>query len=658
MEFIVNKWLTLLMLAVTVTGAQAEWMNISFVEPRRTELDASSSASDRYTSVLVSFFAGNPIDKKVEPTATYILTSDEIRQLGLSFLDRCYSTGGAQGVTIDLTQTFSDGPLKNRLVYPGLSATSFGLIVQFYREGRDHVSKFTATSCDRFLRKMIAGDFKDVRQLLDSKTPFSLGLRLAMVLAQLGSQEPVKLLIHLLLHQEYLALGGCEDYATFRNIDEYSSVFSHQIRSMLEVMGGRLSSHYLIRTYELRDTHTGSTPIGVLACAPDERHIAIAVGNKQINIFNVVTETTEYFLRGHETEISTIVYSPTNKQIASGDQNGVLRLWNTETGAHEHTVTLPARIDHLAYSPDGTHIAIGLEHVGVFLLNVLTAQITRTCDDIPCAITSIAHSSKDGNIAIGGSNGCVYVWNGRTGTRGSTFEIEPTGKIDAVAYSLDGAHILATSSSCIVYTINVETGERKKTACRFIKTPSVIAYSPDRTRVMFGNRSSLCTLHVETGDCHGGGFTGKEPLQSIAYAPDGTHIAVALGNKMVIMPTDPTTCIPCFQLQCRLLVSNAKKRFANYKEFVAATHALWEKSTHDGKIEHASDDSSALFEQIVALIEQHSPVELVQTFLKEYASALGDRLTDATTLVERYVHVCLAEQCAEKRSGASSSKNS
>src|SRR5277367_3642184 len=64
---------------------------------------------------------------------------------------------------------------------------------------------------------------------------------------------------------------------------------------------------------------------------------------------------------GHKAEVTSVVFSPDGKRIASGSWDKTIRIWNAETG---DLISAPFeghtdRITSVAFSPDGKRIASG-----------------------------------------------------------------------------------------------------------------------------------------------------------------------------------------------------------------------------------------------------------------------------------------------------------
>ena len=60
-------------------------------------------------------------------------------------------------------------------------------------------------------------------------------------------------------------------------------------------------------------------------------------------------------LRGHASVVRNLAWSPDGKRLASGDVEGLLKVWNAENGRPIASLAgHSARIQSMAFSPDGS----------------------------------------------------------------------------------------------------------------------------------------------------------------------------------------------------------------------------------------------------------------------------------------------------------------
>ena len=93
-----------------------------------------------------------------------------------------------------------------------------------------------------------------------------------------------------------------------------------------------------------------------------------------------------------------------------------MRLWDAATGTLKNTLQHTDWIWSLAYSPDGTELAIGSRDNTVSLWNAATGQLTNTLAGHTEDVMSVGYSSDGTILASGSYDGTVRLWDVSTGT--------------------------------------------------------------------------------------------------------------------------------------------------------------------------------------------------------------------------------------------------
>jgi WD40 repeat protein/serine/threonine protein kinase len=124
----------------------------------------------------------------------------------------------------------------------------------------------------------------------------------------------------------------------------------------------------------------------------------------------------------HAGPVQSVAIDPTGRWIASGERarNGVVRIWDAETGERLHDLRSPVYLTCVTFNPDGTRLAaVGYEGM-VHLwdpatgLDVLTLRGPWT--HIPeggAYDTQVVFSPDGTRLAVNSWTGSIYVWDAR-----------------------------------------------------------------------------------------------------------------------------------------------------------------------------------------------------------------------------------------------------
>lgn len=157
-----------------------------------------------------------------------------------------------------------------------------------------------------------------------------------------------------------------------------------------------------------------------------------------------------FTLKGHTDKINALAFTPNGKMIASGSDDGTIRLWDTSTGTQVLSLA-SGKTNALAFSMDGKILASINNSVSIQLWDVGTGtQLTslKAQDD---SATVLAFSTDSKILASGSTDGTIRLWDISTGNELTTFKghinqvnalsFSPAGKMLASG-SIDGAIFL------------------------------------------------------------------------------------------------------------------------------------------------------------------------------------------------------------------------
>jgi hypothetical protein len=158
---------------------------------------------------------------------------------------------------------------------------------------------------------------------------------------------------------------------------------------------------------------TGHTSeVYALVVAPDGSWLASGGDDGEMRIWDPATGTARHILTGHTNAVRALVVAPDGSWLASGDYDGEVRIWDPTTGVARHTLTGHTReVSALAVAPDGcTWLASGGEDGKVRIWDPTTGAARHILTGHPSGVHALvvapdgswlASADYDGEVRIG-----------------------------------------------------------------------------------------------------------------------------------------------------------------------------------------------------------------------------------------------------------------
>jgi WD40 repeat protein len=203
---------------------------------------------------------------------------------------------------------------------------------------------------------------------------------------------------------------------------------------------------------------------------------------------------------GHTSNIDAIAWRPDGKLLASGSDDGTVKLWDPSSGQLLRTLARHTNyVRSIAFSPNGHILASSSWDGNIFLWNVDTGSLLATLTH-GAKVESIAFTPDGATLASTGDDGRLIYWNPDTGSVRRVV-VEKGESLDKVAFTPDGRTVVLLGSEK-VFVRDANTGKLRL----ILTTP---AHAPKRLTLALtishdGNRVAV-------------GFTsrndGESPLQ-------------------------------------------------------------------------------------------------------------------------------------------------
>ena len=278
-------------------------------------------------------------------------------------------------------------------------------------------------------------------------------------------------------------------------------------------------------------------PVNAVAFSPDGTSLASGSDDGSVKLWDVASGSLRMTLKGHTDQVTSVAFSPDGRLLASGSRDCTAKLWDVATGSPLATFSrhLDA-VSAVAFSPDGKTLATGSANS-----TSSTARLWDISTKKELANLTDGHftdGSKvcslvffpDGKTLAMGLWYDVQLWDVATRHVRSTF-LGDRLNLESLAVSRDGK-MLALAGSAGVRLMDVETGQQRAALKVSFDYAHCVAFSPDGKTLGLGNQSGdVVRWDPSTGQKRVYAHTGG--IRSVAFSPDGKTLASGSEDRTV-----------------------------------------------------------------------------------------------------------------------------
>jgi WD40 repeat protein len=261
-----------------------------------------------------------------------------------------------------------------------------------------------------------------------------------------------------------------------------------------------------------------------------------------------------HLLEGHKGSVNSVVISQDGKRAASAGVDGVVRIWNLQTGNIITSLPGAKALHAVAFAPDGKTLAAAGDDKVVRVWDIselkddarLFTKEPKKLEGHAEAVHAIAFGKDAAELASAGADKSVIIWDLASGKAKYTLKGHAAA-VKALVYTSAGKTLISAGDEAQLFLWDPNDDKKrasKQTSCRTI---AALAVSPDGKTLCAAGAETKFDVDVgairfwpilvpklELGNeeahvpiLHGPGFL------AVAFGPDGKTIASGGKDNMV-----------------------------------------------------------------------------------------------------------------------------
>jgi WD40 repeat protein/DNA-binding XRE family transcriptional regulator len=269
---------------------------------------------------------------------------------------------------------------------------------------------------------------------------------------------------------------------------------------------------------------------------PDERSLATGGQDGMVKLWDP-EQGTLLWTGWHTGAVHKVAFSPDGRTLASGGEDGVIRFWDVQRGTLMQTLSSPGGpVYALDWSPDGRLLASGGTDSQIRLWDLQAAHpetSLRTLTGHTHWVNQLAFAPDGRALASGSWDQTVRLWDVDSLSLRETLSGH-TGPVFGVTWSPDGRLLASCSVDQTIRLWDVEKASYRVVLHGHTSPVNDIAFTPDSRKLLSGSDDdTMREWDVERGECVRITRSYRVSLNDMDWSPDGNQLACAGTDTLV-----------------------------------------------------------------------------------------------------------------------------
>ena len=236
------------------------------------------------------------------------------------------------------------------------------------------------------------------------------------------------------------------------------SVKTYNISTTLaEAFEGKYPDSTSVAQGQIFCCHSGK--INYLAFSPDGAILATSSEDRTVKLWNVADGKERQTLSEFPSDVGMILYSPDGSRLAAVYGLSI-QIWDLTTSPVRNLVTVDARqgIEDLVFSPNGKQLAVGQSNNYVAVFDSTSGENLFSVQPESTLVKSVDYSSDGTWLVAAGEGDSITFWDAKTGALSHSLKTR-SGSIGSIVFSPNGLEIAGTGYDQTTKIWNVALGQ-------------------------------------------------------------------------------------------------------------------------------------------------------------------------------------------------------
>jgi serine/threonine protein kinase/DNA-binding beta-propeller fold protein YncE len=261
-----------------------------------------------------------------------------------------------------------------------------------------------------------------------------------------------------------------------------------------------------------------------VAFSPDNRTLAMGIENGTVKLWDLRTRSVRATLPGHGMAVWAAAFSRDGKLLVTASDDNTARVWDAATSKTVKTLKTTAAVRAAVFGPLGATLYTGDRGGNVRVWDLATGGELRSWR-APGAMYTLALSPDGKTVATAGAASRVRLWDAATGQERLSLDGH-AGPVYGLAYRPDGKVLASAGWDRVIRLWDAGSGELVGSWGGHRSEIWAVDFAPDgKTLASAGQDGTVRVWDAETGR-QLASFRGHDTtVHSVVFSRDGARIA-------------------------------------------------------------------------------------------------------------------------------------